>query len=36
LVGPGQTYSFTFVAAGTYQYTCTVHPAQMTGRVVVR
>jgi len=30
------TYDITFSTAGTYQYTCTVHPGQMTGRVVVR
>jgi plastocyanin len=35
LTGPGETYSFTFLASGTYQYTCAVHP-QMTGRIVVR
>jgi plastocyanin len=34
--GNGQTYSFTFSAAGTYQYDCAVHGAAMTGRVVVR
>lgn len=32
---PGQTYSFTFLATGTYEYTCAVHPV-MTGRIVVR
>jgi plastocyanin len=32
----GTPYSFTFNTAGTYQYTCSVHPGQMTGRVVVR
>jgi plastocyanin len=32
----GATYSVTFNTAGTYQYTCSVHPGQMTGRVVVR
>jgi plastocyanin len=30
------TYDFTFTTAGTYQYTCSVHPGQMTGRIVVR
>jgi plastocyanin len=29
------TYQFTFSTAGTYQYTCVVHPGLMTGRVVV-
>jgi plastocyanin len=32
----GNTYSVTFNTAGSYQYTCSVHPGQMTGRVVVR
>jgi plastocyanin len=32
----GISYSFTFNSAGTYQYTCSVHPGQMTGRIVVR
>lgn len=31
----GQKYTIIFPAAGTYQYRCSVHPAQMTGRVVV-
>ena len=35
-VGNGQTYSFTFPTAGTYQYDCAVHGSQMTGRIVVR
>jgi plastocyanin len=30
------SYNVTFNAAGTYQYTCQLHPGQMTGRVVVR
>jgi plastocyanin len=30
------TYPVTFSTAGTYQYTCSVHPGQMTGRIVVR
>jgi plastocyanin len=34
--GNGQSYSFTFSTAGTYQYTCAVHPTQMTGRIIVR
>jgi plastocyanin len=34
--GPGQNYSFQFLVAGTYQYTCAAHPGQMTGRIVVR
>jgi plastocyanin len=32
----GPSYSFTFSTAGAYQYTCAVHPGQMTGRIVVR
>ncbi|MBU1671918.1 MAG: cupredoxin family copper-binding protein [Actinobacteria bacterium] len=31
---PGDTYSFTFDTAGTYNYQCTLHPA-MQGQVVV-
>jgi plastocyanin len=30
----GATYSFTFATAGTYSYTCTIHPS-MTGKVIV-
>jgi plastocyanin len=33
--GPGQTFSFTFQKAGTYTYSCHIHPA-MKGTVVVR
>jgi adhesin/invasin len=35
-LGNGQTYSFTFTAAGSYNYDCAVHGPLMTGRVVVR
>ena len=31
----GQTYSFTFNAAGTVSYACSFHPS-MTGKVVVQ
>jgi plastocyanin len=31
----GHSYSFTFNKAGSYDYTCTIHP-QMHGRVTVR
>jgi plastocyanin len=31
----GGTFSFTFDKAGTYDYFCVVHPADMTGQVVV-
>lgn len=30
------TYSFTFTAAGTYNYDCSVHGLAMTGKIVVR
>jgi plastocyanin len=36
LTGNGQIYSFTFTAAGTYQYDCAVHGSAMTGRIEVR
>jgi plastocyanin len=36
MTGPGNTYSFTFTAAGTYQYDCAVHGQLMTGTVVVQ
>jgi plastocyanin len=32
----GDTHTFTFSSAGTYQYDCAVHGSQMTGRIVVR
>lgn len=35
LSGLGASYSFTFNAAGTYEYDCSIHGAQMTGRIVV-
>jgi plastocyanin len=35
VLNTGQKYTIIFPAAGTYQYRCSVHPAQMTGRVVV-
>lgn len=31
----GDTFSFTFMSAGTYGYFCSVHP-HMTGKVVVK
>ncbi|HKW95231.1 MAG TPA: cupredoxin domain-containing protein [Methylomirabilota bacterium] len=31
----GETFSYTFVNPGTYEYYCTLHPL-MTGKVVVR
>jgi plastocyanin len=34
-VGPGESFTFTFTAPGTYQYYCAYHP-WMTGTVVVK
>jgi plastocyanin len=34
-MAPGQTYSYTFTAPGTYAYHCTYHP-WMTGTVIVK
>jgi len=34
LLDPGETFSRVFRRAGTFSYTCTLHPA-MTGRIVV-
>ena len=34
-LAPGQTYSYTFTAPGTYEYHCTYHP-WMVGTVVVK
>jgi amicyanin len=31
----GEQYSFTFAAAGTYTYFCSIHP-KMTGKVIVQ
>ena len=36
LTGAGQTYAVTFDTPGTYDYDCSVHASQMTGRVVVQ
>jgi plastocyanin len=33
--GPGQSYSFMFTQAGTYQYFCEIHPEQMKGTITV-
>lgn len=35
LTGSGETFARTFTEAGTYTYQCNVHPANMTGTVVV-
>jgi len=34
-LSPGQSYSFTFMHAGTFAYHCTVHPTQMNGTITV-
>jgi plastocyanin len=34
-VGPGGRYSHRFARPGEYDYVCTLHPAQMRGRIVV-
>ena len=34
LIGPGQTFALKFDQAGTYSFTCTLHPG-MDGEVVV-
>lgn len=33
-LGQGQTFSFTFNQAGTFEYRCTIHPS-MRGKVIV-
>jgi hypothetical protein len=33
---PGETFTFTFAKAGTYQYICSFHPDQMRARVEVK
>jgi plastocyanin len=33
-VQPGATFSYTFTAAGTYNYVCTLHPG-MNGTIIV-
>jgi plastocyanin len=35
ILDPGKSYSFTFEEAGTFDYSCLVHP-QMKGTIVVR
>jgi len=36
LTGNGSTYRVTFKTAGTYQYDCLVHGAEMPGTIVVQ
>lgn len=35
LLAPGETFSHTFAAPGRYEYSCTLHPAQMRGTIEV-
>jgi plastocyanin len=35
VVPPNESYSLTFDTPGTYQYICGIHPATMTGEVIV-
>lgn len=35
MLSPGDTFSFTFTKAGTYQYHCSIHPS-MTATIVVQ
>lgn len=32
----GDTFTFTFNSAGTYEYYCRLHPTQMTATIIVR
>jgi plastocyanin len=34
-IAQGQSFSFTFTKAGTFQYKCTVHPS-MVGQIIVK
>lgn len=36
VIGPGGSATRTFPAAGSYAYTCTLHPGQMSGTVIVQ
>lgn len=35
-LAPDEAYSITFTRAGTYSYSCRVHPREIRGGVVVR
>ncbi len=32
----GQSYSFTFTSAGTFDYICAIHPSIMKGEIIVK
>ncbi len=34
-ISPGQTVSYTFNNAGTFEYSCTIHPSIPHGKVIV-
>ena len=34
-VKPGETFTFTFIEAGTFEYECILHPPDMVGRIIV-
>jgi plastocyanin len=34
-ISPGQTFSYTFNNAGTFEYSCTIHPSMQHGKVIV-
>ena len=34
-IGSGQTFSYTFNDAGTFEYSCTNHPSMQHGKVIV-
>ncbi|SNQ61792.1 Putative blue (Type 1) copper domain protein (fragment) [Candidatus Methanoperedens nitroreducens] len=34
-IGNGQTFSYTFNTAGTFEYSCIVHPSMQHGKVIV-
>jgi plastocyanin len=35
-IDPGKTYSYKFDQAGTFEYSCTIHPSIPHGKVIVR
>ncbi len=34
-IGNGQIFSYTFNTAGTFEYSCTIHPSMQHGKVIV-